>query len=62
MMSRRRSTVASSTSSQKIRDAVKNLRQMPMEERIDLMVQAKVMTREQAERAKKKWAETRAAE
>jgi hypothetical protein len=30
---------------------------MSKEKRIDLMVEAKVMTPEQAERAKKKWAE-----
>jgi hypothetical protein len=35
---------------------------MPQEQQIDLMVEAKVMTREQAERAKKEWARIQAAE
>jgi hypothetical protein len=60
-MSRKRSRVASSASSERIRRAVEHLQQMPQEERIDLMVEAKVMTREQAERAKKEWARIRAA-
>jgi hypothetical protein len=60
-MSGKRSKVASSASSQQIRRAVKKLQQMPKEERIDLMVEAKVMTQEQAERAKAEWAKTREA-
>jgi hypothetical protein len=59
-MSRKHSKIASSASSQAIRRAVKNLQQMPKEKRIDLMVEAKVMTREQAERAKKEWAKLQA--
>lgn len=59
-MSKKHSKVASSASSQAIRKAVKNLQQMPKEKRIDLMVEAKVMTREQAERAKKEWAKIKA--
>jgi hypothetical protein len=61
-MSRKPSRVAGSGSSEMIRRAVKNFFKMPKEKRIDLMVEAKVMTREQAERAKKEWARIQAAE
>jgi hypothetical protein len=57
MMSKKRSKVAGSASSQMIRKAVKNFHKMSKERRIDLMVEAKVMTPEQAQRAKQKWAE-----
>ena len=56
-MSRKRSKVAGSASSQTIRKAVKNFHQMSKERRIDLMVEARVMTPDQAQRAKTKWAE-----
>ncbi len=61
-MSRKRSRIPGSASSEMIRKAVKNLQKMPQEQQIDLMVEAKVMTREQAERAKKEWARIQAAE
>ncbi len=43
-----------------IRKAMKHLFSLTKEERIDLMVKAKAMTPEQAERAKKKWTELQA--
>lgn len=60
-MSKKVSKRLESASSRRIRIAVKELHRMPKEKRIDLMVKAKVMTPEQAERAKKKWAELQAA-
>ena len=59
-MSKKGSRVARSASSEKIRLAMKHFFRLPKERRIDLMVEAKVMTPEQAERAKKKWAELQA--
>ncbi len=56
-MSKERSRMSGSASSEIIRKAMKNLEQMPKEQRIDLMVEARLLTPEQAERAKKKWAE-----
>lgn len=60
-MSKKHSKMARSASSHLIGRAMKNFRQMPKERRIDLMVEAKLLTPEQAERAKKKWAELQAA-
>jgi hypothetical protein len=57
-MSVKRYKLALSTSSQKIRKARTKLKQMSKQRRIELMVEAGVMTEEQAERAKKKLAET----
>lgn len=51
-----------SESGYKIRKAMEHFRQLPKERRIDLMVEAKLLTAEQAERAKKKWAEMQAAQ
>jgi hypothetical protein len=45
------------SSAQRIRKARKLIREMPKADQIDLMVEAGVMTQEQAERAKKKLAE-----
>lgn len=59
-MSKKGFKMARSASSQKIREAVQNLHRMSQEKRIDLMVEAKVMPPEQAERAKRKWAEMQA--
>ena len=56
-MSKTRFKMAKSASSQKIGEAVKHFHQMSKERRIELMVEAKVMTPEQAERAKRRWAE-----
>jgi alkanesulfonate monooxygenase SsuD/methylene tetrahydromethanopterin reductase-like flavin-dependent oxidoreductase (luciferase family) len=61
MMSEKPLKMARSTSSQKIRKAMKNFQRMSKEQRIDLMVEAKVITPEQAERAKRKWAEIQSA-
>ncbi len=47
-----RSRMPRSYSSLKIKRAVKHLKQMPMEDRIQLMVKAKLMTQEEADRAK----------
>ncbi len=57
-ISERPSNVATLTSRMKIRRAVKHLQKMPPEKRIDLMVEAKLITNEQPERARKKLAET----
>ncbi len=62
MMSKKRSRVLGSWSSEMIRKAWKNMEQMTQEQRIDVAVRAGVMTPEQAERAKKKWAELQAAD
>ena len=57
-MSVKRYKVALSTSSQKIAKAKTKLKQMSRLRKIELMVEAGAMTEEQAERAKKKLAET----
>ena len=44
-----------------IRKAMRRYQKMSQEEKIDLMVKSKALTPEQAERAKKKWAEIQAA-
>ena len=43
-----------------IRKAMRRYQKMSREEKIDLMVKSKALTPEQAERAKKKWAEIQA--
>ncbi len=53
--------VPGSASSERIRQAFQHFERMSKVDRIDLMVKAKVMTPEQAERAKQKWAEIQAA-
>ena len=57
-MSVKRYKPALSTSSQKIREAKTKLKQMSRLRKLELMVEAGAMTAEQAERAKKKLAET----
>ena len=57
-MSVKRYKPALSTSSQKIRKAKTKLKQMSRLRKLELMVEAGAMTAEQAERAKKKLAET----
>jgi len=61
-MSRDFGEVPGSASSERIRQAFRHFERMSKEDRIDLLVKAKVMTPEQAERAKKKWAEIQAAQ
>jgi hypothetical protein len=56
-MSAKRYKLAELTSRQRIRRAMIKFKQMSKERRIELMVEAGVMTEEQAERAKKKLAE-----
>ncbi len=56
-MSAKRYKLTELSSRQRIRQAMINFEKMPKEKRIDLMVEAGVMTLEQAERAKKKIAE-----
>jgi len=56
-MSVKRCKMALPSSSQRIRKAKKSLKTMSKAKQIDLMVKARVMTRKQAERAKKKLAE-----
>lgn len=56
-MSIKRSKLALSESTLRIRRAMKNLENMPKAKRIDLMVKAGVMTPEQAARAKETLAE-----
>jgi ribosomal protein S20 len=62
MMSKKQSKITMSASSRKIRRAVVNLQHMPREKRIDLMVEAGVMTSDQAARAKRNLAELPMAE
>jgi hypothetical protein len=57
-MSVKRYKLPASTSTQKIRKARARLKQMSPLRKIELMVEAGVMTKEQAERAKRKLAET----
>jgi hypothetical protein len=61
-MSKKRYKMEVSTSVQIIREARKHMKKMPMERKIDLMVEAGLFTVEQGERAKKKLAEMAAAE
>ena len=49
-----------STSSVKIKRAVTRLKNMPMEDRIQLMVKARLMTQEEADQAKRNLAEAEA--
>jgi hypothetical protein len=56
-MSVKRYKLVLPSSSQRIRKARKSLKEMPKAKRIDLMVKAGVMTKKQAEQAKKKLAE-----
>ena len=58
-MSVKRYKLALPTSSQKIRKAKTTLKQMTKLRKIELMVEAGAMTERQAERAKKKLAETK---
>ncbi len=60
-MSKKRSKMPRSASSEIIRKALRNLQEMPEERHIDLLVKSKLITLEQAEQAKKKWAEIQAA-
>lgn len=59
-MSVKRYKLALPTSTQKIRKAKATLKEMTKLKRIDLMVKAGSMTEKQAERARKKLAETSA--
>ena len=57
-MSVKRYKLALPDSSQRIREARKKFKDMPKLRRIELMVEARILTAKQAERAKKKLSET----
>ena len=57
-MSLERQKLPRSFSSLKIKGAVRKLQAMPMTDRVQLLVKAKLMTQEEADQAKRKLAET----